>query len=113
MAKNYPKLPKMTQNSPKWSEMFRQMVQMRQGIPTPNYLTQNGGKLSKKLKLAKMTLKWPKMTKMAKIMANFFSSFRDPQYYLKTYLDTKFQLIWPTNRRQNQKDSLVGQKNHF
>ena len=39
MAKNYPKCPKMNQNRPKWSEMFRQMVQMRQGIPTPNYLT--------------------------------------------------------------------------
>ena len=39
MAKNYPKWPNITQNGPKWSEMFRQMVQMRQGIPTPNYLT--------------------------------------------------------------------------
>ena len=36
MAKNDPKWPK---NGPKWSEMFKQMVQMRQGIPTPNYLT--------------------------------------------------------------------------
>ena len=45
MAKNNPKWPK---NYPKWSEMFRQMVQMRQGIPTPKYLTQNGENLQKK-----------------------------------------------------------------
>ena len=30
----------MAQNAPKWSGMFSQMVQMRQEIPTPNYLTQ-------------------------------------------------------------------------
>ena len=32
----------MAQNGPKWSEMFRQMVQMSTGIPTPNCLTKNG-----------------------------------------------------------------------
>ena len=46
-GKNGPKQPKMP---PKWSEMFSQMVQMRQGIPTSNYLTQNGGKLQKNTK---------------------------------------------------------------
>ena len=65
MAKNDTKWPK---NDPKRSEMFRQMVQMRQGIPTPNYMTQNGGKLLKKNtkngqndpKMAKNDPKWPK-----------------------------------------------------
>ena len=47
MAKNHPKQPKMTKNGPKWSKMFRKMVQMRPVMPTPNYLTQNGGKLPK------------------------------------------------------------------
>ena len=63
MAKNHPKQPKVTKNGPKWSEMFRKMVQMRPVIPTPNYPTVNGGKLPKNhRKMAKMTLKWPKMT---------------------------------------------------
>ena len=34
-----PNMAKMTQHGKKWPEMFRQMVQMRQGIPTPNYMT--------------------------------------------------------------------------
>jgi len=33
--------PKQPKRPPKWSEMFRQMVQIMQGIPTPNYLTKN------------------------------------------------------------------------
>ena len=48
----------------KWSEKFRQMVQMRQGIPTPNYLNQNGRKMQKNnqnyLKMAQNYPKWPK-----------------------------------------------------
>ena len=46
MAKMNLKWPKMTQNGqkypkngPKWSEMLRKMVQIKQGVPTPNYLT--------------------------------------------------------------------------
>ena len=44
MAKNDPKWPK---NGPKWSEMFRKMVQMRPVIPKPNCQTENGEKLAK------------------------------------------------------------------
>ena len=44
----------MAQNGPKWSEMFRQMVQMSTGIPTPNCLTKNGEKLPE------TGQKWPK-----------------------------------------------------
>ena len=59
MTQNGQKWP---QKGPKWSEMFRQMVQMRPVIPTPNFPTVNGGKLPKNhRKMAKMTLKWPKM----------------------------------------------------
>ena len=47
MTQNIQKYPK---NGPKWSEMFRQMVQMRPVIPTPNCLTENGEKLPKKTK---------------------------------------------------------------
>ena len=61
MAKRTLKWPKMIQNGqklpkngPKWAEMFRQMVQMRPVIPTPNCLTENGEKLPKK------DQKWPK-----------------------------------------------------
>ena len=66
-GQNYPKMAengqKWSKNGPKWSEMLRQMVQMRPGIPTPNCLTKNGEKLQNKYqKMAKMTLKWPKMT---------------------------------------------------
>ena len=69
MAKMNLKWPKMTQNGQKqpktgqkWSEMFRQLVQMRPVISTPNCLTENGEKLPKNdRKIAKMTLKWPKM----------------------------------------------------
>ena len=43
------KWPKTAQNASKWSEMLSQMVQMRQGIPTPIYLNQNDGKLQKKI----------------------------------------------------------------
>jgi len=60
MTQNGQKWP---QKGPKWSEMFRQMVQMRPVIPTPNFPTVNGGKLPKNhRKMAKITLKWPKMT---------------------------------------------------
>ena len=54
MAKMNLKWPKMTQNGqkqpkngPKWSEMFRKMVQMRPVIPTPNCTIENGEKLPK------------------------------------------------------------------
>ena len=64
MVQNCPKMPQ------KWSEMFRQMVQMRQRIPTPNYLTQNGRKLEKQILKngqndPKMAKNYPKWTKMA------------------------------------------------
>ena len=67
--------PKMAKNGPKWSEMFRKMVQMRPIIPKPK---------------------------------------RHPYYFLKTYLDTKFQLIWPSNSQENKKKiHLFFQKIHF
>ena len=47
MATNDPKQAKMTKNGPKWSEMFRKMVQMRPEIPIPNYVTSNGEILTK------------------------------------------------------------------
>ena len=34
-------------------------------------------------------------------------SFRVPYYFLKTYLDAKFQLIWPSNKARNKKDTLL------
>ena len=34
-------------------------------------------------------------SKMAQMMANFLFPFRDSYYFLKTYLDTKYWLIWP------------------
>ena len=65
MTKNGQKQPK---NGPKWSEMFRQMVQTRPVRPTPNCLTENSEKLPKKNKngrnypkMAQNGLKWPKM----------------------------------------------------
>ena len=44
MTQNGQKWP---QKGPKWSEMFRQMVQMRPVIPTPNFPTENAEKLLK------------------------------------------------------------------
>ena len=40
--------------------MFMEMVQMRPVIPTPNCPTENGEKLPKMAKKAKIMLKWPK-----------------------------------------------------
>ena len=61
MAQNNPKLPK---NGPKWYEIFRQMVQMRQGIPTPNFRIKGGKNIDKNWgkfqKLAKMAIKMAK-----------------------------------------------------
>ena len=42
----------MAKNGPKWSEMFRKMVQMRPAIPTPNSMTENGKILAKNGKIA-------------------------------------------------------------
>ena len=36
-----------------------------------------------------------------------FFSFRVPYYIFKSYPDTKFQLIWPSNSRENKKCPLV------
>ena len=44
----------MAKNSAKWSEMLRQMVQMRSGIPTPNCLTKKGEILTKNEKFQKI-----------------------------------------------------------
>ena len=57
MAKMTQNDPKLLKNSPKWSEMFRQMVQMRQGILTPNLPD------LKWWKIAQHGQKWPNMTK--------------------------------------------------
>jgi len=45
----------------KWSEMFRQMVQMSRGIPTPNCLTKNGEICQKMAKRPKNSQGRPKM----------------------------------------------------
>ena len=47
MAKMTKKLPKTVHNGLNWSEIFRQMVQMRSEIPIPNYVTWNGEILTK------------------------------------------------------------------
>ena len=61
-TKNGQNDPKIAQNGLKQSEMLRKIVQMRPVIPTPNCPTENGEKLPKNYrKIAKMTLKWPKM----------------------------------------------------
>ena len=66
MAKMTLKWPKMTQNdqkwsknSPKWSEMFKKIIQMRPVRPTPNYLTYNS-------KLPKKYQKWAKQQRKSK-----------------------------------------------
>ena len=57
MALNVPKLPKIPL---KWSELFRHIVQMRQGIPTTDPKQQ---KITTKNNNddPKMTQKWPKI----------------------------------------------------
>ena len=101
MAKITLKWPKITKkkakNGPKWSEMFRKMLQMRPVIPKPNCPTENGEKLPKYGK------NYPKKAQSSRKWQIFFVSFRDRYYFLKTYLQTKFQLIWPSNNRENWK----------
>ena len=43
----------------------------------------------------------------AKIHRNFFFQKRHPDWFLKTYLHTKFQLIWPSNEEINPKYTPV------
>ena len=51
-------MAEMTQNIFKWSEMFRQIVQMKPGIPTPNCLIKSGEILTKTGENEK---NWPKI----------------------------------------------------
>merc|ERR1712105_492193 len=49
-------------------------------------------------------MKWPKNG--PNNGQNLFFQKRHPYYFLKYYLQTKFQLIWPLNSRENGKISL-------
>merc|ERR1712105_529004 len=59
-----------------------------------------------KLKKKKMAKNAPKKRKKKKIVSG-------PLGNVKTYLDTKFQQIWPSNEARASSDHFFGKKNHF
>merc|ERR1712105_497022 len=70
------------------------------GPPEP--FKKKNGKIQKK-KLAKNA---PKKRKKKKIVSG-------PLGNVKTYLDTKFQQIWPSNEARASSDHFFGKKNNF